>query len=372
MKKILFLINTLGMGGAEHVLVDIVNQLDPDKFDITIKTIYDINVFEKQINKNIKIDTFYKSKKNKLVNRICQKILYEKLMNYSPKKLYKMLIKDKYDIEVAFLEGIPTKIISGSDNKDSQKIAWVHIDLKCNKESFNFYKNLKENKEVYEKYNSIFCVSETALKSFQDIFQINDKTSVVYNIINKEKISKLSKEKIKLKSCFNLINVGRLTEQKGQVRLLEAYYKALKQINIETHLYIAGEGEKREEIEKKIQELHLENYVTLLGNQSNPYKYLKNCNLYVCSSYAEGYSLVIMESVFLHLPVLTTDCAGQNQILHNGDFGLIVNNDTESLTKGLIKLINNPKLINKYRDNIEKNYEKYENNIKDIEDALLK
>ena len=71
------------------------------------------------------------------------KILYEKLMNYSPKKLYKMLIKDKYDIEVAFLEGIPTKIISGSDNKDSQKIAWVHIDLKCNKESFNFYKNLK-------------------------------------------------------------------------------------------------------------------------------------------------------------------------------------------------------------------------------------
>ena len=62
MKKILFLINTLGMGGAEHVLVDIVNQLDPDKFDITIKTIYDINVFEKQINKNIKIDTFYKSK----------------------------------------------------------------------------------------------------------------------------------------------------------------------------------------------------------------------------------------------------------------------------------------------------------------------
>ena len=107
----MFLINDLIIGGAEHVLVDIVNRLDTKKFDITIKTIYDSNYYAKELNKNIKLENFYHTKKNKLFDRICRKILYLKLLHYRKEKLYNMIISKKYDIEVSFLEGLPTKII---------------------------------------------------------------------------------------------------------------------------------------------------------------------------------------------------------------------------------------------------------------------
>lgn len=372
MKKILFFINTLGTGGAEHVLVDIVNNLDPSMFDITIETIYDTNIYIDKLNNNIKYKSYYKTKKNKFLDKICRKILYLKLMNFSAKKLYRMLVKDKYNIEVAFLEGLPTKIISGSNNKNSKKIAWVHSDLKMNQESKLFFKDFNENKRSYEEFNEIYCVSDESKKSFEEIFNLKNNVYILYNIIDKKDILKKSLEKANLSNCFNILNVGRLTKQKGQVRLIQAYNEVIKKIDFDTHLYISGEGEERVSLEKEINKLGLENHITLLGNQKNPYKYMKNCDLYVCSSYAEGYSLVILEALTLNLPVLTTDCAGQKQILNNGEFGMIVKNDTESLIKGMTKLLLNKEILKKYKQSIQENYSKYENSIKTIEEQLLK
>lgn len=372
MKKILFFINTLGTGGAEHVLVDIVNNLDPKKFDITIKTIYDINVYKDTINSNIKVEHFYKSKKNKFIDKIFRKFLYLKIMHYSNKRLYKMMIKDNYDIEVAFLEGLPTKIISGSTNVNSKKIAWVHTDLKSNTESYMFFKSLEEHKQTYKKYNEIYCVSDESKEAFFKVFNFKKNVHVLYNIIDKQKILNNSLEKVNLSEKFNIVNVGRLTTQKGHIRLLNAYKKALKKFNKETHLYIIGDGNEKEKIESEIKKLSLTNNVTMLGNQNNPHKYVSKSDLYVCSSYAEGYSLVILEALTLGIPVLTTNCAGMNQILNDGEFGLIVNNDDKSLEKGLIEIVNNVDKLNSYKEEIKKNYSKYEVGIEKIENQILK
>lgn len=372
MKKILFFINTLGTGGAEHVLVDIVNNLNPQKFDITIKTIYDINVYKNELNDNIKVESFYKTKKNKFIDKVFRKFLYLKIMHYSNKKLYKMFIKDKYDIEVAFLEGLPTKILSASPNKDSKKIAWVHTDLKNNTESYMFFKSLDEHKNTYKKYNEIYCVSDESKDAFYDVFNFKKNVYVLYNIIDKQKILTKSLEDAKLSDKFNIINVGRLTHQKGHIRLLNAYKNALSKIKKETHLYIIGDGPEKEKIELEIKKLNLSNNVTMLGRQDNPYKYVKNSNLYVCSSYAEGYSLVIMEALTLGIPVITTECAGMKQILNNGEFGLITENNDKSFEKDLIKIINNDKVLNNYQEKIKKNYSNYNKGIEKIEKELLK
>ena len=372
MKKILFFINTLGTGGAEHVLVDIVNNLDPTKFDITIKTIYDINVYKDELNNNIKVESFYKTKKNKFIDKIFRKFLYLKIMNFSNKTLYKMMIKDKYDIEVAFLEGLPTKILSGSTNKDAKKISWVHTDLKNNTESYYFFKSLKEHKQTYQKFNEIYCVSDEAKEAFYEVFKFKKNVHVLYNIIDKQKIINKSLENVKLSKKFNIINVGRLTEAKGHIRLLNTYKNVLDKLNKETHLYIIGDGEEKEKIEEEIKKLNLKDHVTMLGRQDNPYKYVSKSDLYICSSYAEGYSLVIMEALTLGIPVLTTECAGMKQILNNGEFGLIVENNDKRLEEGIITLINNQDKLNKYKENIKNNYSKYEAGIKKIEKELLK
>lgn len=371
MKKILFFINTLGTGGAEHVLVDIVNNLDPQKFDITIRTIYDTNVYCSQLNDNIKVESYYKTPKNKLLDKILRKILYVKLMKFSASKLYKMLIKNKYDIEVAFLEGLPTKIISASKNRN-KKIAWVHCDLEINNDSNVFFSSELEQLETYKKFDEIYCVSNKSKEAFINRFSIKENVYMLYNIIDKNKIIKKSKEKVDLSNNFNIVTVGRLTKQKGYPRLIEAYSNVVKKIKTKTHLYIIGDGEEKKIIENKIKEEQLQDYVTLLGNQNNPYKYMNNCHLYVCSSYSEGYSLSIAEALTLNLPVLTTECADQKHMLNNGEFGLIVKNDTESLSNGLLKLLNNKKIIDKYKKNIKSNYSKHENDIQKIENQILK
>ena len=119
MKKILFLINSLEAGGAEKVLTDIVNNLDYTKYDITVKTIYDIGIYKRHLNSEIKYKSIIKFKNNFL-----QRVFGYIFRNIIPGKLrYKLFIKNKYDVEIAFLEGLPVKVLSYSTNKKSSKIS---------------------------------------------------------------------------------------------------------------------------------------------------------------------------------------------------------------------------------------------------------
>ncbi len=370
MKKILFFINTLGIGGAEHVLIDIVNSLNKDKFDITIKTIYDTNVYN-NINSNIKVDSFYHSKKNKFLDKVCRKFLYWKIKLYSKEKLYRMMVKDSYDIEVSFLEGLPTKIIAGS-NSSAKKVAWIHCNFKINTDSDYFFKSLDEQKEVYKSYDELYFVSNESKRSFENRFFSSDNLYVMYNILNYDLIKEKSKEFAELSSDFNIISVGRLTAQKSYERLFLAYKNALNNLNVNTHLYIVGDGEEREKLERVIIDLNMNSNITLLGKSDNPYKYMKCADLYVCSSLSEGYPLVVQEALSLELPVLSTNCLGKEDLFHNEDFGLIVNNSVEGITNGLVKIINDDVLLKKYKKNIHDKYNFVKNKIDPIESQLLK
>lgn len=370
MKKIIFLINTLNIGGAEHALVDIANALNKEEFDVTIKTIYDSNSFSDIINSDVKIESYYKTKKNKILDKVCRKMAYLKIKNFSNKTLYKMIIKKKYDIEVAFLEGLPTKIIAGSTSA-AKKIAWVHCDFQINKDSDYFFKNFKEQKETYQKYNEIYCVSEKSKQSFEKRFNIRENTFIIHNILDERIIKEKSLEKVDLLDGFNIISVGRLTEQKSYERLIEAYNNSIKKIKEKTHLYIVGEGEARKKLEDTIRKFKLENQVTLLGMQTNPYKYVSKCQLYVCSSISEGYSLVIQEALLLGIPILTTRCLSENELFNGKKFGQIVDNSIDGLTKGLIELINNKKKLNEMKKEITEKYKK-NNEIIKIQNQLLK
>ena len=151
-----------------------------------------------------------------------------------------------------------------------------------------------------------------------------------------------------LKSELTMVTIGRLVPQKGYDRLLPILLK-LKKEGYKFSLNILGEGKERNSLENFIQKHQLQDIVRLIGFCENPYPYLKNSDLFVCSSRSEGYSTVITEALILGIPVITTNCAGMNELLESGKYGMITENTDEALYIGLKRLMDNPTKIVEYK-----------------------
>ena len=204
---------------------------------------------------------------------------------------------------------------------------------------------------------------------------IKDENIVVkYNPVDSESVIVKSNEICEIKRPNKILigTIGRLTYQKGYDRLLKVV-KNLKNDGLDFELWILGEGQKRPELEQYILENNLDDTVKLIGFHKNPYKFIKMCDLFVCSSRAEGFSLAIAESIILGLPIISTDCAGPNELLDFGEYGMVVKNDDISLYEGLKMLISNKILLVKYKNKSLERKEIFDIStaIKEIEKILI-
>ena len=142
---------------------------------------------------------------------------------------------------------------------------------------------------------------------------------------------------------LRILTVGRLANQKGYDIALEAC-KILKEKGIHFRWYSLGIGPLKDEIEKYIANNRLEDYFKLLGVKSNPYPYIRNCDIYVQTSKFEGFGLAIAEARMLNKPVVTTRFdAVYNQMIDRKN-GLVVNMNARSVSDGILELINNKEL----------------------------
>lgn len=372
-KKVLFLIHTLGAGGAEKVLVNLVNHMCSD-FDITVMTVIDTGVFRKDLSNQITYKTMFKipfQKTNKIENEKEQsgsllnktsrvkKLMakcYATMWKFMPTKLlYRMKIRDKYDIEVAFLEGICAKIIASS-NQDSKKFAWMHVDIINEKKSDAVFRNQKVAKRCYETFDQVVAVSEKVREQFIQKFDYDPKKVVVkHNAINTFEIMEKSKALISITPPdeFKMVTVGRLSKQKGYDRLLSVVNR-LKEEQLSFHLWIIGVGPKEQELKQYVIDYQLQNYVDFLGFQNNPYPYMRAADLFVCSSRAEGFSTVACEATVLGVPIVTTDCSGMKELLGNSEYGLITENTEDALYEGLKSMIVDKEKYQYYQSQIQK------------------
>lgn len=386
MKKILFLIHTLGGGGAEKVLVDLVNNIDASQYDVTVMTVVDTGIYRSRLAKHIKYKTMLKIGKaaskdtsgSLLANISTSKKkaigLYTAFWrNFPTSLIYKLFIKEKYDYEVAFLEGICAKIIAASTNPNSKKIAWIHVDLVNQHKSSAVFKNEVQEKLTYAAFDKIMCVSNYAKEQFQKLFDLpRDKLLVRYNAVDDKKIIELSQNEplksIITKRKFTICSVGRLNKQKSYIRLLEVA-KKLK-ANFDFDIWIFGEGTDRTNLEEYIKENSLQDCVFLLGYNENPYYYIKQADVFVCSSIAEGFSTAVTEAIILGIPVVTTDCSGMKELLGESEYGLIVENSTQGLFDGINSvLLDDYKLLKFYKEQVMKRRKdfSFDNRVKEIE-----
>lgn len=375
MKKILFLIHTLGGGGAERVLVNLVNNMSKEDYEVTVMTVIDTGIFRKDLDPSVRYKTivtnpFSKgvdknkpgnllSKPNPMLKLLAKMYVY--MWRCVPTKLlYKVFIRDVYDVEVAFLEGICAKLISASSNKNSKKIGWIHVDLLNHPKSSGVFRSLLEEKKCYEKFDQLIAVSECVKESVEQKFEFNkDKVTVRYNPINEYEVMEKSKDLVTdmvKKNNFVFCSIGRLITQKGFDRLLRVYNELIK-THPECELWIIGEGGKRAELEEYIQNNSLQDRVKLVGFKSNPYKYLRLADAFVCSSRAEGFSTVASEAVVLGKPIVTVNCSGMTELLgKNNEYGIVTDNNEEALLEGMKQLMD-PNVFEMYSHKIKERSE---------------
>lgn len=328
--KTLFFIETLRGGGAEKVLCDLVNAMDPEKFEITVQTLWKADA-ARFLKPWIRYRYCYADggRLNSLRSRA----------EAAAGLTYPLHIRDNYELEVAYLEFGSTKILAGSTNKKAKKLAWVHSDLERKLDGKP--ETRAKLARQYAAYDRIVCVSNTAKESFVRLFGREADVAVLYNTVDDAAIREkagLTLPELPAKRRLTVAAVGRLSEEKCYDRLIRIH-KQLLDAGLAHDLWIVGEGDERARLEALTAELGLTDSVKLPGFQANPYPFMKAADLLVCSSRYEGLSTFVTEGLVLGKPIVTTECSGMRELLGDSEYGLIVENEEEALREGMERLL---------------------------------
>ncbi|HDC4322747.1 glycosyltransferase [Aeromonas hydrophila] len=345
-KKVLFVMKTLEGGGAEKVLVNILNHLDEAKYEITLLLLKYEGVYLSSLPSYIKVKYLLGPEPTGFLRRgviYSMKKRWYSLVLAKP-WLANALLPDYYDVGVSFLEGDASLLLSYL-NGPQKKIAWVHIDLERH---HTLPREIE--KVVYERMDEVVCVSEGVKQSVLNLHPVLESNiSVIYNPVDTTFIAAKGQESIKVGRGLNVLAIGRLlNSQKAFDLLLAAHHQNIA-AGMDYHLTILGEGSDREVLEKYIQEHQLSDHTSLLGFQDNPYPYIAGCDLFVMSSRYEGYPVVLVEAMTLGKAIVSTACTGPQEALNDGEFGYLVPvNDVNTLAKGIKTLLEDQGVRERY------------------------
>ena len=366
MIKVLFLIHDLGQGGAEKVLVNLVNNMDPAKFDITVMTLFGGGVNEQFLQPHIRqISCFRHMIRG---NSHLMKLL-------SPGQLHRWLIKDTYDIEISYLEGPSARIISGCPNPETKILSWIHcLATKVGNVTLGF-RSYKEAENCYTRFHKLIGVSQTVSDAFHCVFPSIEKPSVLYNVNDCARIHSQAAEAENTlpKDKICLIGIGKLIPVKAFDRLLRVHAR-LHSEGYPVHSVILGEGELRDDLEALAEKLQVKKSVRFLGYQTNPYTYVAGSDLFVCSSFSEGFSTAATEALIVGTPVCTVDVSGMKEMLgENNEYGIVTENSEEALYRGIKSLLDDPALLAHYREKARERGGKFstQETVRAVEQLLL-
>ncbi|KRM78498.1 hypothetical protein FC84_GL000755 [Lapidilactobacillus dextrinicus DSM 20335] len=343
MKKVLFMIPTLKGGGAEKILIDLLQQFDLNEWSVNLLVLFKNNVYQDQIPSGVTLRQSH-------ISQFRGNIHAMKLT--TPQQLYRLLVKTDYDTVISFLEGPTTRIVAGCLNPNTRLINWVHNEFHELSKLGSSYRSIEELQQTYQRFDQTVFVSQTARQALLSLIDLpEEKTKVLYNPLDMKQVLKhvAVDKKIPLttEQPIKLITIGRLSYQKGYDRLLPIMAKLIHEDGLRVTLDILGVGENLNKLKKQVLNLDLAATVNFLGFVKQPYTHLAQADMFVCSSRYEGYSTVVTEATLLGLPVVTTDCSGMSEILQ--DTGVITANQEEALYRGLKKVLSDRKLLAELR-----------------------
>ncbi len=355
-KKIAFVLTTFVVGGVEKSFLDLLKCIDTEKYDITVflpdergewtsmlkeqcRVRYlPIENYKSVIGSQLKRLLFFGAARSlffRVLARLNYKNNYRKSTEYFIRSMPR--IRERFDCAVAYQIINDECVLSTLYRINApKKVVWSHAFIHKEEHIYG---------DWYNKFDRIFCVSDYAKNALTVNFPfLSCKTEVFYNALDSAHIIDFSNEPAPeiTDDTLILVTVGRLSREKGQL-LIPKTARLLVNAGYSFKWYLIGDGDLRDEIEAEIQKEHQENNVILLGSRSNPYPYMKACDIYVQTSLVEGWGLTVTEAKILHKPIVTTDAGVMSEQIRTGVNGIIVPDNTpETLASAIGGLIDAP------------------------------
>lgn len=367
MKKILFVVNTMGKAGAETALLEFLKKLD-GSCEIFLYVLMNQGEMLRQVPPDVHIlnqsfsylSVLTKNGRRRMIWTVLKafrkngdwfrKLYYIfksfksmfRIRRFQIAKLLWRTISDgserfdmKFDLAVAWLEGASAYYVA-DHVKAHKKAAFLHID----------YENAGYTREMdnacWRQYDQIFAVSEQVKEKFQAFYpEYAEKVRVFHNYIDRDLISRRAKEAGGFQDDYDgmrILTVGRLSYQKAYDIAIEAM-TYLKLSGYRVRWYVLGEGYQRKYLEKRISELGLKKDFLLLGAVDNPYPYYKQTDIYVHATRYEGKSIAIQEAQVLGCAIIASDCSGNREQIIDGLDGLLCALKPAAIADSITELI---------------------------------
>ena len=305
MKRILIANDLLKGGGVENVLENMVNYLIKQGNEVTL-LIPEVSEYEVKELFGDEVRLYPSVRSLKAIPKYSFKWFWDRGLYILQKQLFTLRLSlMNFDVVLALKEGPTMKELSGIHAK--HKFAWIHVDYNYNHWTDYLFRTNKGERKCMQKYEKVICVSKAAADSVVNTIGDPKNLCVKYNPIDADRIKRLSAEDCteKKNDKFLFVSAGRLVPQKNYKLLLEACARLEKKYDFE--VWILGDGPERESLEKMIKEQAITG-VKLLGNQTNPYPFIKSADIYVSTSLTESYGLAIQEALILKIPVIAVEC----------------------------------------------------------------
>lgn len=374
--KILFRHRSMEMGGVEKVMLSILNNLDSEKFEMTVCLSLNQGElrgeFPSHTRKVYLTDGKEDFSKNKFIQKFQlfrRKLQLEKLRK-NPKIVDKKFLKENYDVEIGMTYN-DFELILNSSNKNSKKIGWFHSEINLPKLQPLVPKIL----EHFPQMDRIIYCSEKIQKIMHEVYPNLQypAESVIINAIPIEEIKKKAEENISdLPKDPVFVSVGRLHTRKGYHKLMEAHFQLLKD-GFPHSVLIIGDGEELPNLLAQQKKLGVAETFIFAGNKMNPYPYLKNADFFIMPSESEAWPLVIAEALILQKPIIATKVGDVETIIKDRKTGYLIDYKTDEIYNAMKEFLTNENLVSEIKENL-KNIENEFNNQKifdEVEEIII-
>lgn len=362
--KVLFRHRSMEMGGVEKVILSILNNLDRDKFDITVCLNLNQgelrNEFPKHIKKIYLTDGKEDFSKNPLIHKL--QLLRRRLKLSRALKDHKisdrLLGNKKFDIEIAPTYSAFSSVINSS-NKASRKIGWFHSEI--NVPTLQpLVPDILKNFPQFD--HMIYCSQKIKdlMHHYYPQLQYPEE-SVVINAIPIEEIKRKAEEKIEaLPEGPVFVSVGRLHNRKGYHKLIDAHKRLIDE-GFHHTIIVVGSGEEMKNLTEQISVNNVQDTFILSGNRMNPYPYVKNADYFILPSESEAWPLVIAEALILQKPIIATDTGDIGVMIKDRETGYLINYETDEMYSAMKTFLTDPELIARIRKNLETIEDQFDN-----------
>jgi len=360
-KRILFLAYNMGGGGAEKVLVNLINALDPKRYDISLVTYTISNARNIEVKTPVKFINLTEASNlfcGKKVSKHQRIYSSDFIKSFCNNLINKIVNFNGYDIKFAILDSYyTTKFVP---HESDCTVTIIRIAGDYTQTGINIWKtiespvHLKMQTDGYAKMTHIVAGSNGAADGFAQATGVSSNVTIINNIFNIDELKNASMISIdEMKEHFVIGTVGRFHPTKGHMRLLEACHK-LHCAGFLFELWLLGTGPDELELRKKVDEYGMQN-VRFLGYQENPYKYMRYFDLYVNPAFSEGFPNAVCEAVILGIPCVVADHAGEKEIFgDNNEYGMVVENSEEGIYRGIEQMLSDESLYRHYKEAVLK------------------